>query len=88
MSNNTPNMMSRKIKVLSIAVAAVALVVTPALAAKEHKKKSAARNNYSTQSQSVPDGKAIYSWDGRYRGWDPDGNIRFQLLRDQNQPHD
>jgi hypothetical protein len=30
----------------------------------------------------------IYSWDGRYLGWDPDPNIRFQLMRDQNLPPD
>ena len=32
--------------------------------------------------------KAIYSWDGRYLGWDPDPNIRFQIMRDQNLPKD
>ena len=26
----------------------------------------------------------IYSWDGRDLGTDPDPNIRFQLMRDQN----
>lgn len=79
-------MMSSKIKALSIGVAAAALIATPAIAGKAHKKKTAPNAN-TTQTQPV-DGKAIYSWDGRYRGWDPDANIRFQLLRDQNNPHD
>jgi hypothetical protein len=26
----------------------------------------------------------IYGWAGQYRGTDPDPNIRFQLMRDQN----
>jgi len=27
-------------------------------------------------------GPAVYSVDGQYAGWDPDPNIRFQLMRD------
>jgi hypothetical protein len=81
-------MVTSKIKILSIVAGVAALVATPAVAGKTHKKKAAARDADTTQAQRVPDGKAIYSWDGRYRGWDPDPNIRFQLLRDQNLPHD
>lgn len=81
-------MISNKIKLLSIAAGAAALAATPAFAGKAHKKKAAAHKEYSRQTQPAPDGKAIYSWDGRYLGWDPDANIRFQIMRDQNMPHD
>lgn len=63
-----------------------ALLATPALAAKESKKKAAAPKAHVSQTQRSPNG--IYSWDGRYLGSDPDPNIRFQLMRDQNQPPD
>jgi hypothetical protein len=42
---------------------------------------------YETQTQRAHDGNVIYSWDGRYLG-DPDPNIRFQIMRDQNLPRD
>jgi hypothetical protein len=81
-------MICSKMKVLSAVVSAAALLATPALASKAHKRKAAARDAYTSQAQRAHDGKAIYSWDGRYLGWDPDPNIRFQIMRDQNMPHD
>ena len=77
-----------KMKVLAAVGSAAALIATPALASKAHKRKAAAHDEYTTQTQRAHDGKAIYSWDGRYLGWDPDPNIRFQIMRDQNLPPD
>jgi len=69
---------------LSIVFSAAALVATPALAA-THKSKAmhhyASEPAYAPQNQRSPE---VYSWDGRDLGTDPDPNIRFQLLRDQN----
>ena len=76
-------MISRKMKTFSAAAGAVALIATPALASKAHKQKVSGQNVHASQSQ-----RGIYSWDGRYLGWDPDPNIRFQLMRDQNLPPD
>ena len=81
-------MMSAKIKLLSAVVSAAALIATPALASKAHKRKAAAHDANTSQTQRAHDGKAIYSWDGRYLGTDPDPNIRFQIMRDQNMPPD
>ena len=81
-------MKSDKIKLLSVVVGAAALIATPALATKAHKKKAAAHDAYRSQAEPINEGKAIYSWDRRYLGWDPDPNIRFQIMRDQNQPKD
>jgi hypothetical protein len=79
-------MLSRNMTIASAIIGAAALVATPAFAAKASKKKTAAPKAHVSQTQRSPDG--IYSWDGRYLGNDPDPNIRFQLLRDQNQPPD
>ena len=76
-------MILSKMKVLAAVGSAAALIATPALASKAHKRKAAAHDEYTTQTQRAHDGKAIYSWDGRYLGWDPDRNIRFQIMRDQ-----
>ena len=78
-------MISRNITLVSAIVGAAALLATPAFAATS-KKKVAAPKAHVSKTQRSPDG--IYSWDGRYLGTDPDPNIRFQLLRDQNQPPD
>ena len=77
-------MISRNMIFVS-AIAAASLLATPAFAAKASKKKMAAPKAHVSQPQR-PD--AVYSWDGRYLGSDPDPNIRFQLMRDQNQPPD
>jgi hypothetical protein len=69
---------------LPIVFSAAALTATPALAA-THKSKAmhhyASAPAYAPQNQRSPE---VYSWDGRDLGTDPDPNIRFQLLRDQN----
>jgi hypothetical protein len=73
----------------SAIIAAAALLATPAFAAKDtnkETKKKAASKTHASQTQRSANG--IYSWDGRYLGTDPDPNIRFQILRDQNQPPD
>jgi hypothetical protein len=77
-------MMSGKMKLLSAVVSAAALIATPAVASKPHKKRVSGPDAYSSQTQRAYDGNAIYGWAGQYRGWDPDANIRFQLMRDQN----
>jgi hypothetical protein len=79
-------MSSSTMKILSIVVSVAALVTTPALAATVHKGKATHHyasdpDSYASQSQRSPE---VYSWDGRDLGTDPDPNIRFQLLRDQN----
>ncbi len=79
-------MIPRNMTFVSAIIAAAALLATPAFAAKETKKKAAAAKAHATQTQRTPNG--IYSWDGRYLGADPDPNIRFQIMRDQNQPPD
>jgi len=79
-------MISRNIRLVSAIIAGTALLATPAFAAKASKKKVAAPKAHVSQTQRSPGG--IYAWDGRYLGTDPDPNIRFQLMRDQNQPPD
>jgi hypothetical protein len=79
-------MSSSTIKILLTVVGAAALMTTPALAATVHKGKASHHyasdpNPFASQSQRPPE---VYSWDGRDLGTDPDPNIRFQLLRDQN----
>jgi hypothetical protein len=72
-------MMAGKLRVLSAAVVAAALMCGPAGAAKQSKKKTPVPKNDTSQIQPP-----IYGWAGQYRGTDPDPNIRFQLMRDQN----
>jgi hypothetical protein len=85
-------MTSDKIKLLS-AVAAAVLMASPALAASTvHKGKvsrpDAASSSDAYASQSQPqrpyDANTVVGWDGQVLGSDPDPNIRFQLMRDQN----
>jgi hypothetical protein len=83
-------MTSEKIKLLAATVGVAALVATPVFAATIHKGKAshsdAASNAdaYASQAQRPYGGNTVYGWDGRVLGADPDPNIRFQLLRDQN----
>jgi Tfp pilus assembly protein PilE len=79
-------MLSRNLTIVSAILGAAALVATPAFAAKSTKKKAAAPKASMSQTHRSADG--VYAWDGRYLGADPDPNIRFQLMRDQNQPPD
>jgi hypothetical protein len=80
-------MSSSTIKLLSAAVSVAALIATPAFAATVHKGKAShhyaasGSDTYASQTQRPNE---IYSWDGRDLGTDPDPNIRFQLMRDQN----
>jgi hypothetical protein len=78
-------MSTSTIKLLSAAVSVAALIATPSLAATGHKGK--ASHHYRSDSAYAPQTRRspeVYSWDGRDLGTDPDPNIRFQLLRDQN----
>lgn len=75
------------IKRLSAAVCVAALIATPALAATVHKAKAPhhyAASGSSAYASQIQRTNEIYSWDGRDLGTDPDPNIRFQLMRDQN----
>ena len=75
-------MISNKVKLLSAVVAAAALMASPALAAsKTHKAKMTYSNAYAFQPQQA---RELVGWEGQTLGTDPDPNIRFQLLRDQN----
>lgn len=86
-------------KKLAIALAVTALAASPALAKSKQQQKSAAApqaDSYNTQSDEAyayaPQNGAtnapgmrpgVYQY-GVYQGWDPDPNIRFQLLRVPN----
>jgi hypothetical protein len=72
-------MIAGQIRVLSVAVVLAPLIVAPAQAENVAKKKTPAPRVATSQTQAP-----IYGWAGQYRGTDPDANIRFQLLRDQN----
>ena len=72
-------MIARQIKVLSAAVALAGLIAAPAQAEKVAKKKTPVPRIVPSKIEAP-----IYGWAGQYRGTDPDANIRFQLLRDQN----
>jgi hypothetical protein len=80
-------MMSNTIKLLSAAASVATLIATPALAATSHRGKTSHRYaasaaaSYASQTNRPTE---VYSWDGRDLGTDPDPNIRFQLMRDQN----
>ena len=80
-------MISSTIKLLSATVGVAVLIAAPALAATVHKAKASHHyaasgpDAYASQTQRPNE---IYSWDGRDLGTDPDPNIRFQLMRDQN----
>ena len=71
-------MIAGRIKVLSVAIGLAALIAGPAQAENVKKKKTPPR--VVTSQTQAP----IYGWAGPYRGTDPDPNIRFQLMRDQN----
>jgi len=83
-------MTSSKIKLLSAVFSVATLIVTPAFATTVHKGKASRHyaapgsDAYASQTQRPNSAGTVYSWDGRDLGTDPDPNIRFQLLRDQN----
>ena len=76
-------MTSGKIKILSAALDVAVLIVTPAFASAAHKAKARVKSSdaYASQSQQTHE---MFGWEGQPLGTDPDPNIRFQLLRDQN----
>jgi hypothetical protein len=65
------------------------LAAGPAFAATSHHSRASATQPYpeaydanaSTDSGLTVGGPGVYS-NGQYAGWDPDPNIRFQLMRD------
>jgi hypothetical protein len=67
-----------------------ALAGSPAFAAATHQSRVSASQAYpeaydasaSADRDLTISGPAVYSIDGHYAGWDPDPNIRFQLMRD------
>jgi hypothetical protein len=72
-------MTADQIKVLSVAISLAVLLATQAQAENVAKRKTPAPRMVTSQTQAP-----IYGWAGQYRGTDPDPNIRFQLMRDQN----
>ena len=66
-----------------------ALAASPAFAATTHHSRVSASQSYpeaydanaSADRDLTVSGPAVYS-NGQYAGWDPDPNIRFQLMRD------
>jgi len=79
--SETCNMTSGKIKLLSAALGVAGLIATPALASAAHKAKAKSPDAYAAQTQQE---REMVGWEGQPLGNDPDPNIRFQLLRDQN----
>ncbi len=74
--------------IIGTSLALAALVATPAFAATRHARVSAVPaypeaydGNAASQSGLTVNGPAVFS-NGQYAGWDPDPNIRFQLMRD------
>lgn len=69
----------------------LAMAATPALAKNYHARTTADQAYAAASSEPVTadesgltaKGPEVVSFD-QYRGWDPDPNIRFQLLRDPN----
>jgi hypothetical protein len=64
---------------LSAAVSLAALIAAPAQARNVTRQKTPSPRVVTSQTLAP-----IYGWAGQYRGTDPDPNIRFQLMRDQN----
>lgn len=76
--------------IIGAAMTLTALAATPALAKNSHAQTAAQAYGAATNEPITADesglttrGPAVISFD-QYRGWDPDPNIRFQLLRDPN----
>ena len=72
-------MLALQTKVLVVAAGLAALIAAPVQAGNATRKKTPAPRGVTSQTQAP-----IYGWAGQYRGTDPDPNIRFQLMRDQN----
>jgi hypothetical protein len=75
--------------VIASALAVAAFSATPTFAATTHHTRVQATQAYpeaydanaSADRDLTVGGPAVYS-NGEYAGWDPDPNIRFQLMRD------
>jgi hypothetical protein len=74
--------------VIGTSLALATLAATPAFAATHHARVPAAPaypeaydTNAASQSGLTVNGPGVFS-NGQYAGWDPDPNIRFQLMRD------
>ncbi len=74
-------------KLLLTTIALAALAASPAFAKSHHSTATTTADPADESYAAGPaagltsSGPAIYS-NGQYAGWDPDPNIRFQLLRD------
>jgi hypothetical protein len=76
--------------VIASALVLAGFSATPTFAATMHHSRVSATQAYpeaydanaSADRNLAASGSAIYSIDGQYAGWDPDPNIRFQLIRD------
>ena len=74
-------------KILLVTAALTALAATPAFAKTHHSAKPMSADPADESYAAAPasgvtaQGPAVYSF-GHYAGWDPDPNIRFQLMRD------
>ena len=77
--------------VIASALVAAAFTATPTFAATVHRTSQIGgsqnftqgydTNARATDSDLTSNGPGVFS-NGQYAGWDPDPNIRFQLLRD------
>ncbi len=75
--------------IIASALAVAAFSATPTFAATVHHARVSASQAYpeaydanaSADRDVTAAGPAVYS-NGQYAGWDPDPNIRFQLMRD------
>lgn len=75
--------------VISSALVLAGFAASPAFAATTHHSRVSASQGYSEAYDAnasadrnlTAGGPAVYA-NGQYAGWDPDPNIRFQLMRD------
>jgi hypothetical protein len=84
----TQETLEMKKLIIGTTLALATLAATPSFAATHHTQGSAAQPypeaydaNASADTGLTVNGPAVYS-NGYYAGWDPDPNIRFQLMRD------
>ena len=73
-------MISRTLKLALVFASAMTFIANPAFANTAHKRASATEA-YAMATDASPK-VVVVGWDGRVAGYDPDLNIRFQLMRD------
>ena len=73
-------MISHTLKLTVIVASAMTVIAYPAFANTAHKRASATEA-YAMVTDASPK-VMVVGWDGRNAGYDPDLNIRFQLMRD------